>query len=275
MAAKWRTCRKTWWAPAKTDRSSTSSRRVRWWKARNPEGQPVRGVRDGLHVVRAAAGRRALDGRQPDVGTGRLLLQPRGVGGEGIAERAFSGVHVGEEPDGLRQPGCEQRTPRRGGVPLRRGDRASGVRACDPTGARPTGVFEVHIEELVADHTGVWSEEADSETDHWLAADIPAWDELSNTEKGLATYQWRYLTNDGRLFFNSFDSLVAQDTNGKADVYEYEPSGIGSARRRVRRSANARGVRVVDLLGNFQRRIGVPRCGREGPGRRRSRRRVP
>ena len=75
---------------------------------------------------------------------------------------------------------------------------------------------------------GVWSEEADSETDHWLAADIPAWDELSNTEKGLATYQWRYLTNDGRLFFNSFDSLVAQDTNGKADVYEYEPSGIGS-----------------------------------------------
>ena len=26
--------------------------------------------------------------------------------------------------------------------------------SCDPTGARPTGVFEVHIEELVADHTG-------------------------------------------------------------------------------------------------------------------------
>ena len=44
----------------------------------------------------------------------------------------------------------------------------------------------------------------------------------------LVPYQQRYLSDDGRLFFNSFDSLVPQDTNGKADVYEYEPAGVGS-----------------------------------------------
>jgi len=29
-------------------------------------------------------------------------------------------------------------------------------------------------------------------------------------------------------FFNSFDALVPQDTNGELDVYEYEPAGIGN-----------------------------------------------
>jgi hypothetical protein len=30
------------------------------------------------------------------------------------------------------------------------------------------------------------------------------------------------------LFFDSADALVPQDTNGKEDVYEYEPPGVGS-----------------------------------------------
>ena len=47
-------------------------------------------------------------------------------------------------------------------------------------------------------------------------------------EFGDAFYQSRYLSNDGRLFFNSSDALVPQDTNGKEDVYEYEPDGIGA-----------------------------------------------
>jgi hypothetical protein len=39
----------------------------------------------------------------------------------------------------------------------------------------------------------------------------------------------RYLTNSGRLFFDSQDSLSASDTNGRVeDVYEFEPQGIGS-----------------------------------------------
>jgi hypothetical protein len=34
--------------------------------------------------------------------------------------------------------------------------------------------------------------------------------------------------DNGRLFFNSGDVLVPQDVNGQMDVYEYEPSGLGS-----------------------------------------------
>ena len=42
------------------------------------------------------------------------------------------------------------------------------------------------------------------------------------------TGQPRYLTNSGRLYFDSRDSLVAADTNeGAEDVYEYEPEGVG------------------------------------------------
>ncbi|HTR76362.1 MAG TPA: hypothetical protein VMH33_14000 [Solirubrobacterales bacterium] len=44
--------------------------------------------------------------------------------------------------------------------------------------------------------------------------------------------QPRYLTNQGRLFFDSQDRLSPRDTNGKVeDVYEAEPSGLGSCER--------------------------------------------
>jgi hypothetical protein len=44
--------------------------------------------------------------------------------------------------------------------------------------------------------------------------------------------QPRYLTNQGRLYFDSADSLVLADTNeGVEDVYQYEPDGIGSCTR--------------------------------------------
>jgi hypothetical protein len=36
-----------------------------------------------------------------------------------------------------------------------------------------------------------------------------------------------FLSEDGRLFFNSGDSLVAHDSNGLQDVYEWEPDGVG------------------------------------------------
>lgn len=40
-----------------------------------------------------------------------------------------------------------------------------------------------------------------------------------------------YLSDQGRLFFDSEDSLVPADTNGGVeDVYEYEPDGLGSCR---------------------------------------------
>jgi hypothetical protein len=98
--------------------------------------------------------------------------------------------------------------------------------SCNPTGARPTGVFdEGGDNSLLSDRGSIWQ-------GRWLAADIPRWDE---TGSGLSAthqpYQSRYLSDEGRLFFNSFDSLVAQDTNGRADVYEYEPDHVGSCVR--------------------------------------------
>jgi hypothetical protein len=44
--------------------------------------------------------------------------------------------------------------------------------------------------------------------------------------------QPRYLTDQGRLFFDTRDSLSPFDTNnGVEDVYQYEPQGIGSCKR--------------------------------------------
>jgi len=36
------------------------------------------------------------------------------------------------------------------------------------------------------------------------------------------------VSNEGRLLFNSPDALVPADGNGKNDVYQYEPNGLGS-----------------------------------------------
>jgi Fibronectin type III domain/NHL repeat/WD40-like Beta Propeller Repeat len=91
--------------------------------------------------------------------------------------------------------------------------------SCDPSGARPDGVFnDGTYENRLVDYPNTWS-------NRWLAATIPGW-----TGKDLKTslYQSRYLSNSGRLFFNSSDALVPQDSNGVMDVYEYEPPGVGS-----------------------------------------------
>jgi hypothetical protein len=44
--------------------------------------------------------------------------------------------------------------------------------------------------------------------------------------------QPRYLTDAGRLYFDSRDSLSVNDTNdGVEDVYQYEPSEVGTCKR--------------------------------------------
>jgi hypothetical protein len=40
-------------------------------------------------------------------------------------------------------------------------------------------------------------------------------------------YRSRYLFNNGRLFFDSTDALVPQDTNSTEDAYQFEPVGVG------------------------------------------------
>jgi hypothetical protein len=88
--------------------------------------------------------------------------------------------------------------------------------SCDPTGARPLGRQLTHNSLVSPNFT--WP-------GRWVAASIPAW---TGYETGAASYQSRYLSDTGRLFFDSNDALVSQDTNGSEDVYEYEPPGVGS-----------------------------------------------
>ena len=91
--------------------------------------------------------------------------------------------------------------------------------SCDPSGARPFGVLDPSSEEpsLLVDRPSAWSLQ-------WLAASIPGW---TPVQTSLALYQSRYLSNEGRLFFDSPVGLVPGDGNGRQDVYEYEPEGLG------------------------------------------------
>ena len=91
--------------------------------------------------------------------------------------------------------------------------------SCNPTGARPVGSKgSQSYEERLWDYAQTWQ-------GRWVAGDIPGW---TTTDLSTALYQSRYLSDSGRLFFNSSDALVPADVNGKEDVYEYEPSGVGS-----------------------------------------------
>lgn len=56
-------------------------------------------------------------------------------------------------------------------------------------------------------------------------AEIPGLTPISIVQ---AIYQSRYLSSEGRLFFDTAEALVPQDVNGREDVYEYEPDGVGS-----------------------------------------------
>jgi hypothetical protein len=82
--------------------------------------------------------------------------------------------------------------------------------SCDPTDARPHGVDSGPVLFRWPKGTSI-------------AASVPGWTPHA-TE--LALYQSRYLSNDGRLFFDSSDTLVPKDVNGQQDVYEFEPEGV-------------------------------------------------
>jgi hypothetical protein len=76
--------------------------------------------------------------------------------------------------------------------------------SCNPSGGRPAGT-----------NTG------GKGSPFWVAAQIPV------PESTL--YAAKVLSEDGkRLFFESTDSLIARDTNGEQDVYQWEALGKGS-----------------------------------------------
>jgi hypothetical protein len=84
--------------------------------------------------------------------------------------------------------------------------------SCNPTGTRPHGV---EYEHLNTDNGGLAGGRQIWKGSQWLAANVPGWTS--------PYHQSRYLSNEGRLFFNSSDALVPQDVNNTEDVYEYEP----------------------------------------------------
>jgi hypothetical protein len=104
--------------------------------------------------------------------------------------------------------------------------------SCNPSGARPEGVFDPGQTNeggagegigLVVDRVGTWNA-GEPMVDHWLAGSVPGW-----TSAALATavYQSRYLSDNGRLFFNSPDHLVPAASGAKGKVFQYEPAHTG------------------------------------------------
>jgi hypothetical protein len=83
--------------------------------------------------------------------------------------------------------------------------------SCDPTGGRPRGISSRGVD-------GGGLGPAPFEYGQ-VAAVLPGWTS--------PFYQSRYLSNSGRLFFDSYDALVPQDTNSAEDAYQFEPAGVG------------------------------------------------
>jgi hypothetical protein len=95
--------------------------------------------------------------------------------------------------------------------------------SCNPSGGRPHGVQYKQIDTTENGLAGgrlIWPENT------WIAASTPGWS-LIDGPQGFALHQARYLSDSGRLFFNSADALVSQDANKVEDVYEYEPPKSG------------------------------------------------
>jgi hypothetical protein len=92
---------------------------------------------------------------------------------------------------------------------------------------RPQGVFDTQLSGegfgLLVDRPEIWKE-------RWLAGSLPGWAFNITGGGPSALYQPRYLSDSGRLFFDSPDDLVPAAENHKEDVYEYEPEGVGSCR---------------------------------------------
>jgi hypothetical protein len=127
--------------------------------------------------------------------------------------------------------------------------------SCDPTGARPVGVEYFKLEPdsggLVGGPRSTWSSKG------FVAANLPGTQAIS-IESYPEGYQSRYLSDGGRLFFDSADALVSQDVNGTEDVYQYEPQAADACS-----SSTQSGSEVFKATRSFE---AEGRTGEEGPG---------
>jgi hypothetical protein len=114
--------------------------------------------------------------------------------------------------------------------------------SCDPTGARPVGV------------NGLSGP---------VASTVPGWEKYTGGAYDNGNvYQPRFLSNSGRLFFDSKDALVPLDVNGVVDVYEYEPEGVPAGEHACG-SASGSGSVVFKPAHGFE---AEGRRGEEGAG---------
>ncbi len=85
--------------------------------------------------------------------------------------------------------------------------------SCNPSGAQPVGRPRQRPDQVHDEPTPLWG---------------AAW--LSTAESNL--YTLTPLSADGkRLFFNSYDALLPEDTNGMQDVYEWQQQGTGGCEK--------------------------------------------
>jgi DNA-binding beta-propeller fold protein YncE len=113
--------------------------------------------------------------------------------------------------------------------------------SCNPSGAMAVGEqLPGKVAFFPPDPAGLWAK-------RWVAATLP---QATQTDSARASfYHPRTALNNGRVFFNSVDPLVAADSNGEWDVYQYEPVGTGSCTANTNTATATRsGAGCVALL---------------------------
>jgi hypothetical protein len=88
--------------------------------------------------------------------------------------------------------------------------------SCNPTGAAPHS--ELSESFSLIDPQRVWEGRR-------IAAILP--EPTVVQQEDVSLYSPRAVLDNGRVFFNSFNSLVPTDSNGEWDVYQYESTGAG------------------------------------------------
>jgi hypothetical protein len=123
--------------------------------------------------------------------------------------------------------------------------------SCDPSGARPVGIKWKNALEVappIFSGTGE-GEFAFTLPNEWISGLLSSWEAY---ESAHARYQPRYLSDEGRLFFDSDDALVPKDINGTWDVYEYEPEKVPSGSPDACSSSSASGGVVFKPAHHFK-----------------------
>jgi DNA-binding beta-propeller fold protein YncE len=113
--------------------------------------------------------------------------------------------------------------------------------SCNPSGAMAAGErLPGKVAFFPPDPAGLWA-------GRWVAATLPQATQTDSERSSL--YHPRTALDNGRVFFNSVDPLVAADSNGEWDVYQYEPVGVGSCSANTSTATATRsGAGCVGLL---------------------------